>query len=287
MSTLFKLEKLLQKYLSADKRRADKPDFIKIQMSIKENLMNNPVVSKVYKVDSITKEPVKSIPSSEISRILSPSGKLQFGQESDSKPKAVNDGRLKSARGAKPSEDMCPYPDLEILKSALDSLFTSTYIHDDRILVEFMKGLAKITINTIEDNKSTQNVVPTIKKEEATFGIVKIFEVALINLNRIELIWDNVIINELGSITYSKQEEGKAKYLNNEWLTQIMTEAIWIIIEEIFDRQIKNEQIKLEIDLEEAYEQKDESEIDSFLSGAWIGKIFEPLEKEMKSDFYK
>jgi len=40
-----------------------------------------------------------------------------------------------------------------------------------------------------------------LNKEEAIFGIVKIFEVALINLNRIEIIWENVILNELGSIT--------------------------------------------------------------------------------------
>lgn len=163
MTTLFKVDKLLQKYLISEKRRADKPDFIKIQKSIKDSLMNNPVVSKVYKIDIISKEPAKSIPSSEISRSLNPSGKLQFSQESEGKSKVSNDGRLKSARGAKPTEDMCPYPDLEILKSALDSLFTSTYIQDDRILIEFAKGLAKITKSTFEDNKSSQNVVPTIK----------------------------------------------------------------------------------------------------------------------------
>ena len=73
----------------------------------------------------------------------------------------------------------------------------------------------------------------------------------------------------------------------HEWLTQISLEAIWIIIEEIFDKQIKNEQIKMEIDLEEAYEQKDENEVETFLNDSWINKIFEPLEKQMKSDFSK
>lgn len=126
-----------------------------------------------------------------------------------------------------------------------------------------------------------------LNKEEAIFGIVKIFEVALINLNRIEIIWDNVILNELGSITAWKQEEGKSKYLNSEWLTQVLIEAIWIIIEEIFEKQIKNEQIKIEMDLEEAYEQKDDLEIWTFLSDSWISKIFEPLEMQMKSDLYK
>ena len=165
MSTLFKIEKLLRKYLDKDNRKIDRPDFVKIQKTLKENIMNNPIVSKVYKVDSILKEPAKSIPSSEISRSLNPSGKLQFSQEKDknSSTNVASDGRLKTARGSKTLEDVSPYPDLEILKSALDSLFTSTYIHDDRILIEFMKGLGKLTINMLEDNGSSQSIIPTIK----------------------------------------------------------------------------------------------------------------------------
>ena len=108
------------------------------------------------------------------------------------------------------------FPDLQILQSALENLFTSTYTHEDGVLVGFLKGLGKLTINMLEENGATKAIIPARKKETAIFGIVRILEVTLINMNRIDIIWDTVVMNELALLSSCK----------HRWLTSIAMEAI-------------------------------------------------------------
>ena len=68
----------------------------------------------------------------------------------------------------------------------------------------------------LEESGETNAVIPVRKKETAIFGIVRILEVTLININRIDLIWDTVVMNELALISSCK----------HSWLTSIAMEAI-------------------------------------------------------------
>ena len=60
-----------------------------------------------------------------------------------------------------------------------------------------------------------------------------------------------------------------------------------MIIEELFDKRVRTEQLKIEMDFEEAYEQKDILDSEKSLDENWVNKIFEPLNKQMDTDFEK
>lgn len=124
--------------------------------------MSNPIVSKIYKEEKVAAKSIKSLPSSEIVRSVNPNTRGQMENNSRNKPN-TSSRALRTSRGSKAAEELLIYPDLEILKSALDSLFTSTYVYDDMILLEFMKGLGKLTINMLEDNGNNQNIIPANK----------------------------------------------------------------------------------------------------------------------------
>lgn len=280
MNTLHRLEKILQKYLDKGNSKNDKPDFSKIRKKVNENAMNNPAVSEKYKEEIKRTTITNTLPSHQVIRSVNPSmGKsMESNQLSRSKTSQLSTPRLSAPSISKEfsySEEISDaYADLEILQSALDSLFTSTFMHDDKILIEFLKGLGKLTITMLEESGMPKavhvtnklpssvnlSVIPSKKKETATFGIVRILEVTLINMNRIDLIWDTIIMNEVALITSCK----------HEWLTSIAMEAICVIIEELFDKRVRTEQLRLEMDIEEAYEQKDDNEYEATLDEHWI-----------------
>lgn len=279
MNTLHKIEKLLQKYLDKQSDKSDHPDFSKIQKRVNENVLNNPVVSEKYKEEMNRRKMSHTLPSHEIIRSVNPSTRTKLESNQKSVKKSVHlpatDLVKRETRTAEEMSDI--YPDLEILRAALDSLFTSTFLYEDKILVEFLKGLGKMTISTLEESGVTKAIIPVKKKETAIFGIVRILEVTLINMNRIELIWDTVIMNELALISSCR----------HEWLTSIAMEAICVIIEELFDKRVRTEQLKIEMDIEEAYENRDEIDEEASLDEKWIKKIFEPLDKQMDTEFEK
>jgi len=64
-------------------------------------------------------------------------------------------------------------------------------------------------------------------------------------------------------------------------------EAICVIIEELFDKRVRTEQLKIEMDFEEAYETKDDYESNACLDKKWIQNIFVPLNKQMDTEFDK
>lgn len=280
MAALQRVEKVLSRYLE---KEDDKPDFGKIRDRVNESVMNNPVVSERYREEVNRTKMTSSLPSSEIIRSVTPS--LRPGLESNqvTKNKTSNISRpvLSKATLSKDSSYQSDISDvqadLEILKSALDSLFSSTFMHEDRVLIEFLKGLGKLTISMLEDSGVAKSVIPTKKKEAATFGIVRILEVTLINMHRIDIIWDTVIMNELALISSCK----------HEWLTSIAMEAICVIIEELFDKRVRTEQLRLEMDIEEAYEDKEGIASEASLDENWIQKIFEPLTKQIDTEFEK
>jgi hypothetical protein len=172
---------------------------------VTENAMNNPAISKKYKSESDKEKSITLLPSKELVRSFNPSTRtkmdldLDLDQKEDLKVSKDDHFRAKTPRQ---SEEIIKLnPDFDILNSALDLLFTSTYMYDDRTLTEFLQGLGKLTINMLEDNSPSKKVIPIKKKDTAIFGIVRILEVALVNMKRIDLIWDTVFINELALIS--------------------------------------------------------------------------------------
>lgn len=244
MNAMHKIDKLLQKHLDKDFRSEDKPNFSEIRRRVSENVLNNPAVSEKYK-EEIEKKKLQTLPSHQIIMSLKPSlvhnfdatQKLQKMNSEIVEASELSTGTPKLDHSVSETiEDT--NADLEILKSALDSLFTSTFMYNDIILIEFLKGLGKLTINMLEDNgtrmdyypqsrssnaselstshTAAKSIIPIKRKETAIFGIVRILEITLINMNRIELIWDTVVMNELALISSCR----------HEWLTSIAMEAI-------------------------------------------------------------
>lgn len=217
MTAMYKIEKMLAKHLDKVTQKTEHPDFAKIRKLVNENALNNPAVSKKYQ-EEIDKKALQSLPSHQIIGKLNPSLK---------KPLEISQKMLKSRSEARKSGDLGSlqlnpsfsevgediYPDLEILRAALDSLFTSTFMYADNVLIEFLKGLGNLvkhnsifeagieSFNTQDTSESSKTVVPNKKKDTAIFGIVRMVEVTLINMNRIDLIWDTVVIEELSLIT--------------------------------------------------------------------------------------
>lgn len=202
MNALHKVEKLLKKYLDNDSGKNDKPDFAKLRKSVSVRVMNNPAIPKEMKEER--KGGVfYTLPSKEISRSVNPSTRADLEHQSP-RPTLVSskDEDFKYTNAAKMSDDQSSiYPDLEILRSALDSLFTSTYMYENHILIEFLRGLGKLTITMLEESSEGKSIIPSKKKDTAIFGIMRILEVTLVNMTRINLIWDTVVINELSLIS--------------------------------------------------------------------------------------
>jgi hypothetical protein len=220
MNALHRIERFLQLHLDKTKSKSsDRPDFVQIRMKINENAMNNPMVSDKYKEEADKHKNMYSLPSNEIIRSLNPSIKTKLESNQFNSKNSNSTGTIftKSNYKMTMAEEMSEiYPDLQILQSALDTLFSSTLIHEDKVLIEFLKGLGKLTINMLEENGATKAIIPSRKKETAVFGIVRILEVSLINMTRIDIIWDTVVMNELALISSCK----------HKWLTGIAMEAI-------------------------------------------------------------
>lgn len=205
MNACHRIEIFIGKHLNTTRSDSGIPDFSMIRAKINENAMNNPVVSKKFKEEIEKQKSANSLPSHEVVRSLNPASRknLDSNQLSKSTTSKIYSSRVSTMPSKLSISDEMfeSYPDLQILKAALDSLFTSTFMHNDKILIDFLKGLGKLTINMLEENGATKAIIPTRKKETAIFGVIKILEVTLINMSRIDIIWGTVIMNELAILS--------------------------------------------------------------------------------------
>ena len=202
MNAMHKIEKLLKKYLDNETGENEKPNFMKLKKQVSDRVMQNPAIPKEMKEES-NRGAFYNLPSQQITRSVNPASRFDLEKQSP-RPTLIStkDDSFRYTNASKASEDASNiYPDLEILRCALDSLFTSTYMYENSMLIQFLRGLGKLTINMLEESSEIKTVIPVRKKETAIFGIVRILEVTLVNMKRIDLIWDTVIINELALIS--------------------------------------------------------------------------------------
>jgi hypothetical protein len=69
--------------------------------------------------------------------------------------------------------------DLEIIRSALDSLFTSTLILEETVAEEIVRGLGRMSSDVVKIGDAR---LDEASKDRAIFGIVRILEIALVNI---------------------------------------------------------------------------------------------------------
>ena len=92
--------------------------------------------------------------------------------------------------------------ELDILKSALENLFSSSSKWPDASLIEFISGLGQLTLEFMESLINNEKNINILK----IFGLEKLIIVILANINRITVIWE-MVAAYLDCICNSKSQE--------------------------------------------------------------------------------
>ena len=105
--------------------------------------------------------------------------------------------------------------ELQILKSALESLFNSSSMWPNTSLVEFISALGQLTLEFMESLISNDKTMSATK----IFGLEKLIIVTLANINRVTVIWE-MVAAYLDCICNSKSQEVRQIGISN--LTKLL-----------------------------------------------------------------
>jgi hypothetical protein len=123
-----------------------------------------------------------------------------------------------------PKQEDDTHSDLQILASALESLFSNTHKWSDQGLLDLISALGQLTLEFMESIATSEKKAPGMK----VFGLEKMIVVAEANLYRITLFWE-ILSPYLDCICISKYPEVRVAGIKN--LTRLIIKVFKYFVE--------------------------------------------------------